>query len=260
MKTQDSKGLVSKTPESNPAKTPTPSSSQLLKWHKRFGHLGVDGLIKLKNRRMVTGLEELQSGETFVDCVVCHQGKQSRLPFPKEKENPRSLEVLDLIHSDLVGPITPMSSGRSRYILTFLDDRSHYAWVFLLQHKGDVFSVFLEWKAMAELMTGKKVKTFRSDNGGEFVNNHFQDLFAKNGIQHQTSVPHTPQQNGVAERWNRTLLEMARTMLMDGGENLPPSIWGEAVMAAAHVRNRCPSRAIPEDKTPYEVLHGRRPA
>ena len=235
-----------------------PNRSNLLKWHQKFGHLHLEGLLALERKKMVTGLEDLQDTGGKLECEVCDSAKMAKLPFPKTRQGPRSSEVLELVHSDIVGPITPSTVRGAKYILTFIDDRSHYCWSYLLSHKDDTFATFLEWKALAERSTGKKLKKLRTDNGGEYSNHKFQDLCKNEGITHQKSIPHTPEQNGVAERWNRTLLDTARAML-EGAPGVSTSLWGEAVAAATHVRNRCPTRGIPEDKTPTEVCYGKTP-
>ena len=235
-----------------------PDLSTVMKWHQKFGHLHLEGLLNLKRRQMVTGLEQLEKPGFNLNCQVCHQGKMSKKPFPKIRNSPRSSQILELIHSDIVGPITPSTVQGCKYILTFVDDRSHYCWSYLLAHKDDTFSTFVEWKTMVERNTGEKVKTLRTDNGGEYKNHHFQELCKQEGIVHQTSIPYTPQQNGVAERWNRTLLDTARSM-MRGAPQVPTFLWGEAVMAATHVRNRCPTRGVPDDKTPVEIFTGKVP-
>ena len=90
-------------------------------------------------------------------------------------------------------------------------------WTYLLQHKGDTFATFVEWKALVERQSGRSLKVLRSDNGGEYVGRNFRDYLGKEGIQHQFTVPHNPEQNRVAERYNRTLLEMARSMMLGAG-------------------------------------------
>ena len=238
---------------------PSKAMKEAERWHRRFGHLGIDGLKKLSSQQMVEGLSPIPPEVTHFECEACKGGKQSRKPFPAPLTPSKSLGALDLIHSDLIGPITPSSMGGCKYILTFLDDFSNYAWVYPMASKDGTFSAFLNWKASAERQLGRKVKTFRSDNGGEFVNNSFKTLFSTEGIRHETSIPYTPQQNGKAERWNRTLMEMVRSMLLGAGSEVPKSLWGEAVMAATYTRNRCHSRSIPEPKTPCEMLFGLKP-
>ena len=125
---------------------------------------------------------------------------------------------MQLIHSDICGPLEVPSLSRTVYFLTFIDDFSRKSWVYFLKNKSEVFSIFQIFKSLVENESGKKIKTLRSDNGGgEFVKNEFEAFLSKHGIQHQKTIPYTPQQNGVAERKNRTLVEMARCMFYSKG-------------------------------------------
>lgn len=105
--------------------------------------------------------------------------------------------------------------GGGEYFVTFIDDCTRHVWVYILKHKDEVFSRFQERKAEVERSTGRQVKTLRSDNGGEYTSKEFTSYLAKEGIKHELMIPHTPQQNEVAERLNRTLIEGVRTMLAD---------------------------------------------
>ena len=100
--------------------------------------------------------------------------------------------------------------GGAQYFLTFTDDKSRYSWVYIIKTKDQVFQCFLEWKALVEKATKKKVRTFRTDNGGEYTSSQFENYFKAEGIRHELTVPKTPQQNGVTECLNQTLVEMAR--------------------------------------------------
>ena len=99
------------------------------------------------------------------------------------------------------------SLSGAEYFLTFTDDKTHYVWVYILKHKDQVFKQFLEWKAMVEKSTGRKLKTLRTDNGGEYTSTEFEAYLKTEGVRHELTVPKTPEQNGVAERMNRTLVE-----------------------------------------------------
>ena len=114
----------------------------------------------------------------------------------------------------------------------------------------------MEWKALVEKSSGKKLKTLRSDNGGEYTSKKFEDYLKSEGIRHERTIPKTPQQNGVAERLNRTLVESSRSMLLDAA--LPQTFWAEAISTAAYLRNRCPTRAV-DEMTPYEAWYGVKP-
>ena len=111
-------------------------------------------------------------------------------------------------------------------------------WVYILKHKGEVLQRFQEWKALVEKSSGRKIKTLRSDNGGEYTSTEFTSFLTKEGIKHELTIPHTPQQNGVAERLNRTLIEGVRTMLADS--KLPHRFWAEALLTAVYLQNRSP--------------------
>ena len=129
-------------------------------------------------------------------------------------------------------------------------------WIYIIKHKDEVFQKFLEWKAVVEKSTGRQLKALRSDNGGEYLSSEFKNYLSKEGIRHELTIPKTPEQNGVAERMNRTLVECVRSMLVDA--KLPHKFWAEALSTAVYLRNRSPTKAV-EDKTPYEALTGNKP-
>ena len=143
----------------------------------------------------------------------------------------------------------------ARYFVLFKDDFSNYRVVHFLKEKSEAFEHFRNFVARCRRETGKDVSVLRTDNGGEFVNNAFSSWLRSNGIQHQTSAPHCPEQNGVAERDNRTIVEAARSMLH--GRGLPLYLWAEAVNAAVYILNRVGSRTAP--CTAFESWHGKIP-
>ncbi|KAG2870398.1 hypothetical protein PC114_g27393 [Phytophthora cactorum] len=169
----------------------------------------------------------------------------------------RAKQVLEVIHSDVCGPMQTSTFSGKRYFVTFTDDKSHFCVVYLLRNKSEVADKFAEFVAMAETQTGKRVKTLRSDNGGEYTSGAMAKFCKDRGIEQKFTPPYTPQLNGVAERMNRTLVECARCMLEHAG--LSKSYWGEAVMTATFLRNRCPTRAITHDKSPHQVWTGKKP-
>jgi len=202
-------------------------------------------------------LKDFDAWSDFLqDCAQIKAGKMSRLPFPKSGS--RGQELLSLVHSDLMGPITPATIGQRQYVLTFIDDKTRRAWVYLLKSKDETFERFKIWKAEAENQTGKKLKVLRSDNGGEYLSKRFAEFRELHGVQHQTTTPHTPQQNGVAERYNRTLMDMVRSML--SGAGLKKQFWGEAIQTANYLRNRAPTRALEQNVTPFEAYSGAKPS
>ena len=141
--------------------------------------------------------------------------------------------MLDMIHSYLIGPLPTPSYGNSRYVLTFIDDFSRYCWVYFLNLKSEVFKTFKVYKALFENACGKKIKVLRTENGKEYVNKNFQQLYEECRIQMQHYVPYTPQQNGVAECKNRALKEMATCMMEE--KDLKTKLWDEAINCAAYV-------------------------
>ena len=222
-------------------------------WHLRFGHLNFGGLELLSKKEMVRGLPCINHPNQV--CEGCLLGKQFKMSFPKESST-RARKPLELIHTDVCGPIKPRSLGKNNYFLLFIDDFSRKTWVYFLKEKSEVFANFKKFKALVEKESGFVIKAVRSDRGGEFTSNEFLKYCEDNGIRRQLTVPRSPQQNGVAERKNRTILEMARSMLKS--KRLPKELWAEAVECAVYLSNRSPTRSI-SGKTPQEAWSGRKP-
>eukprot|EP00877_Chromochloris_zofingiensis_P014640 jgi/Chrzof1/942/Cz01g34180.t1 len=224
-------------------------------WHRRFGHLSYQNMAKVPN--LVTGVqvptEAFQAAGQQV-CEPCLLGKQTRLSFP-ESETVRQ-QPLELVHMDLCGPLPVKSLGGSQYIATFLDDYTGLSVVALLKQKSDISKVVPDVFNMLEKQSNNQVKGVRTDNGGEYVNNVLNSYYSSKGIIAQHTVPYSPQQNGKAERLNRTLLDKARSMLADA--RLPSQLWGEAVVTANYLRNRSP--AAGKTATPWELFFGSRPS
>ncbi|KAG2758739.1 Retrovirus-related Pol polyprotein from transposon TNT 1-94 [Phytophthora cactorum] len=224
-------------------------------WHLRLGHIGHGGLDAIVKKGYGTGIN-MTSAKQWELCDGCALGKQTRVSYMKSSPN-RAKQVLEVIHSDVCGPMQTSTFSGKRYFVTFTDDKSHFCVVYLLRNKSEVADKFAEFVAMAETQTGKRVKTLRSDNGGEYTSGAMAKFCKDRGIEQKFTPPYTPQLNGVAERMNRTLVECARCMLEHAG--LSKSYWGEAVMTATFLRNRCPTRAITHDKSPHQVWTGKKP-
>ncbi|UYV74507.1 hypothetical protein LAZ67_11003722 [Cordylochernes scorpioides] len=222
-------------------------------WHNRFGHLNFDGLKKLQRENLVNGLPKGEF-KSITSCETCIRGKQTRLPFP-EVSLTKSTEPLQLIHSDICGPMRTKSYGGALYFATFIDDFSRMIFTFVMKRKNEVFKGFKVFKRFAEKQTGKKIKAIRSDNAAEYLSSDFKEYLLEEGIRHQLSVEYSPQQNGVAERANRTLVEMTRCFIIQA--NLPDPLWAELVHTSTYIRNRCPRTN--ESRTPYEIFTGRKP-
>ncbi|KAK3746619.1 hypothetical protein QZH41_003126 [Actinostola sp. cb2023] len=230
------------------------SMSKEMLWHQRYGHLGTQNLKKLANESLVTGFDfDPKKGLEF--CEACVQGKLHRCSFPTSGAK-RATEPLGLAHSDLCGKITPKSAGGAEYFMTLTDDKTRYVWVYALKKKDEAFKKFQDWKALVEKSSGYTLKILRSDNGGEYVSTDFDIFLKSEGVVHQTTVPKTPQQNGVAERLNRTLVESVRSMLVQA--KLPQKFWVEALNTAVYLHNRSHTRSL-EGLTPYEAWTGSKP-
>lgn len=228
------------------------SSIQL--WHKRFGHVNHKAIRTMLYKGMVIGLPMI--AEKHDICETCAIGKQHRETLPK-KSNWHAIEKLQLIHTDLCGPISPASNSKKRYILVFIDDYTRKSWFYFLSHKSESFEVFKIFKRSVEVETRVKIKCLRSDRGGEFTSNDFNKFCEDQGIKRQLTASYTPQQNGIAERRNRTLMNMVRCLLTE--TSMPKYFWLEATRWACHVLNRCMSRSL-EDKAPEELWTGSKPS
>jgi hypothetical protein len=234
-------------------------------WHRRMGHLGYDNLAKLPT--MVSGMnvspEQIKAAAKSSDaCETCIMAKQTRLPFPSwpsdqpvNPEQSTDSAPLSLLHTDLMGPMPVPSVSGARYVLTVLDDATSLAIIALLEHKSEAASSIIDIINFQEKQTGKTVKAVQSDRGGEYLNTELSDYFKRKGIAHRLTAPYTPQQNGKAERLNRTLMERVRAMLHN--TNLPAKLWAECVSTANHVRNRSPVTG--KDKTPWELMYSVKP-
>lgn len=193
------------------------------------------------------------SKNTNEKCVVCLKGKQTRKSF-KEKGK-RAENLLDLIHSDLMGPLNVSSYSGARFLLTFVDDFSRKVFIVPIKRKSDVYDEIVKFKKFVENQCSRKIKAFRSDNGTEYMNKRCDKFFENCGILHQKMAPYTPEHNGVAERMNRTIIERVRCMLIDSGVNV--KFWAEASITAVYLINRMPCRS--NDRSPEEIWTNEKP-
>ena len=217
-------------------------------WHNRYGHLSYENLKLVRN--MVEGIDFDQRDIVYFDghCEGCIFGKHSNFPFPKISST-KSTQTLELVHSDVCGPMSIQSIGGSRYVMLIIDDYSRYIMAYILKHKSDAFQRFKEFATLVENQFGRRIKKLWSDNGGEYVSNEFRNYLKSVGIAYEETIPYCPQQNGVAERSNRTIIEVARSMLYHA--HLPLRFWAEAVATAVYIRNRSPTSCI-KGATPFE--------
>jgi hypothetical protein len=188
-------------------------------------------------------------------CKGCALGKNIKKAFPSSEN--RSKGILDLIHSDVCGPMPANSLGGSLYYVTFIDDFSRKTWLYLLKTKDEVFGKFQEFKVEVDNLTDKKIKIRRSDNGGEYTSKELVAFCKEDGIRRELIAFHNPQQNGVVERKNRTIEESVNAMMND--QNLFMFLWGEAVMTTGYSHNRSPHRIL-KNMTPKEAFSGKKPS
>ena len=178
-----------------------------------------------------------------------------RLPFPKKSINKTS-QPLQLINSDLCFSMIVASMGGSKYVLTFTDDYTKFVTVYFIKRKAEVTCKFKEYVSMVENELGYKVGSIRTDNGGEYTSESFRQVCVEKGIKHQLTNPHTPEQNGVSERLNRTLLESSRSMLYHA--KLPLHFWAEAINTTVYLHNRSATSTL-KNETPFERWFGKKP-
>ena len=187
-------------------------------------------------------------------CEACQYGKQTKLPF--KQASWRATERLQLIHTDLAGPQRTASLKESKYYIIFIDDFSRMCWIYFLKSKSEVAGVFWKFKQWIEKQSGCMIQALRSDNGKEYTSEQFNMYCEEAGIEHQLTAPYTPEQNGVSERKNQTIMEMVRCMLHEKG--LPKEYWAEAANTAVFLLNRLPTKAV-DGKTPFEAWYGYKP-
>jgi hypothetical protein len=225
----------------------------LQEWHERFGHLNEKDLKNIIRKQKVDGID-IKADEALPVCETCVKGKQTRKPFTRSVS--QSTELLELVHTDVCGPMRVNSLAGSRYFVTFIDDKSRWCEVYFMKKKSEVIEKFKEYKCLVEKKTERKIKTVRSDNGTEYTSHYLEDFLKQEGIRHELTVEYTPQQNGVAERKNRSLVETARCLMIQSG--LSASFWAEAILTANHIRNRCPSRSL-GGEIPFKMWTRRTP-
>ena len=230
-------------------------NSNLELWHYWYGHLGIDNVKVLMKGEMVDGISSKDNCQECSVCESCIMGKQHKTEYPKDGGKHKS-DLLELVHSDVCGPMPVNSFGHSRYFVTFIDDCSRYTNVYFIKRKSEVLEKLKEFVNCVTNLTGKSIKVLRTDNGGEYCSNEFKSYLKEKGISHQLTMPYSPVQNGVLERMNRTLVESARCMLSHA--NLPREFWAEAINTAAFLRNRSPTTSL-KGITPYEALFNQKP-
>jgi transposase InsO family protein len=224
-------------------------------WHHRLCHIGADRFEQAIRGKVATGLVVESNVPAPSHCEPCIRGKHHRDPFPQCASH-RATSFLKRIHSDL-HQLPVLTSSGFHYWLLFIDDYSRYFWIYLLRKNSETFDAFTQFKAVVEKQFDKSILCLHDDKGGEFIGIKWDAFFAQHGIWREHTVKASPQQNGVAERLNRTLEELLVAML--NGARLPARFWGEGLNYLRHVIVRSPSSSIPAGTTPYEMVHKRKP-
>lgn len=207
-------------------------------WHKRMGH---------SCRFPVSSV-----------CEICLKGKQTRSPFLKSIPSDRKARrLLQYVSTDVCGKISPPTHDGKNYYVSFIDHYSHFGMLYLIKEKNEVETCFRNFVALTESKFNMKIEYLRCDNAGENSSKSFKDFCNSKGITIQYSVPRNPEQNGLAEKYNRTILDKSRCLILDSG--LDKSFWGEAVLAAVYLTNRTPTSTLPNDCTPAEIWYGYKP-
>lgn len=223
-------------------------------WHKRFGHLNEKSLRILASQQLVDDFD-YNISKQIPFCESCVEGKLHKIPFPSQGRT-RAAIPLGLVHSDVCGPMSTQSLSGARYFVIFAD-KTHYVWVYFLKCKSEVFNKFLEWKSLVERLSNYKLKILRTDNGGEYTSREFSSFLKAEGIRHELTISKHPEQNGVSERLNRTLVESVRSMLVDA--QLPHKFWAEALSTAVFLRNLSFTSTVP-GMTPSQAWSGKKPS
>ena len=247
---------VACTAEKVVSKRPLPKEQSYALWHKRLGHISKDRVERMIKTNILPALKN-----DLETCIDCCRGKMTKI---RKKTAVRSSDLLEVIHTDISGPYTT-TLCRNFCFITFIDDYSRYGYLYFIKEKAESLDKFKIFRTEVEKQLGKVIKVVRSDRGGEYYGKHgdagqlkgpFSKYLEDSGIVAQFTMPGSPEQNGVAERRNRTLMEMVRSMI--SRTNLPGFPWGESLKTALYILNRVPTKTVP--LTPFELWTGRKPS
>ncbi|GJX86133.1 integrase, catalytic region, zinc finger, CCHC-type containing protein [Tanacetum coccineum] len=222
-------------------------------WHHRLNHLNFGTLNDLARKDLVKGLPWLKFEKDHL-CFACQLGKSGKATH-KPKTINTIMEVLHTLHMDLCGQMRVQSINGKKYIMVIVDDYSRFTWVKFLRSKDETPAFVINLLKQLQVGLNKNVGFVRTDNGTEFVNKVLIDYYENVGITHEKTAPRTPQQNGVVERRDHTLVEAARTMLIFS--KAPLFRWAEVVATACYTQNRSLIHTL-HDKTLYELMHDKK--
>lgn len=248
---------VNKSVEENCRVNSSQKMSKLEIWHRILAHSDFHKLKIMSEKGMIDDLPKFDEENEKLVCEICALNKFASKKFNKDGRR-RASDILEIIHTDVCGPIKQTGYKGQRYFVTFIDDYSRYADVYIIKSKDQVFDCFVEYVNVMMNLTGKKVKKVRCDNGREYLNRRFYKFAREKGFRIRPGPPRTSQLNGVAERYNRTIMNRARCLRAEA--KMPKQYWPEAVKTAAGLGNRLLTNTMEEDKTPYEIIHKRKPS
>ncbi|KAM1496471.1 hypothetical protein ACFXTO_031069 [Malus domestica] len=215
-------------------------------WHNRLGHPSNSVSSTMLKKSNIVTVHDTPS----TLCQHCLEGKFSKLPFQSVQS--KYVVPFEVIHSDLWGPAPCQSVDGFKYYVLFIDECTKFSWIFSLINKSDFFPTFVSFYHSVCTQFTTKIKTFQSDGGGEFISKKFQAFLTAQGVFHQLSCPYTPEQNGLAERKHRHIVETALTLLQTA--HLSPSFWTYACHTATYLINRMPTPVL-HNKSPFELLY-----
>ncbi|GJU12900.1 retrovirus-related pol polyprotein from transposon TNT 1-94 [Tanacetum coccineum] len=222
-------------------------------WHCWLSHLNFGTINQLTSHDLVDGLLKFKYHKNHL-CSACEQGKSKKASLPP-KLVPSTKSKLELLHMNLCGPMRVASINGKKYILVIVNDYARYTWVYFLRTKDEAPNMIIDFVNQVQRNLKASILTIQTDNGTEFKKEKLRVVYAKLGIVHKTSIARTPQQNGVIERRNRTLVEATRTMLIFS--KAPEFLWAQAIATAFFTRN-CFIIHTRHNKTPYELIRGRK--
>lgn len=227
--------------------------SQMEKWHRTLGHVNFRYLNTLCNKQLLTGIpNELES--EFMRCKICIENKMHNLPFNNNRT--KAKDILEIVHTDVCGSFKTTGLNGERYFVSFIDDYSKIAKIYCIKSKDEVFDCLVQFINESENLTGKRVKLLRCDNGKEYLNNRIYKFAKVKGIILNNCPAYVHELNGTAERFNRSIMDMARCLLSEA--QVHKCYWPEIICAAAYLKNRTLANTI-ERKTHYEIFFKKKP-
>lgn len=231
----------------------TNDMSEKEKWHRVLGHVNFKYLDILVKNQLLNGIPSKIEGE-FMKCKTCIENKMSNSPFKNERS--KAKKISEIIHTDVCGPFKTVGFRGEKYFISFIDDYSKVAKVFIMKSKTEVYDCMKEFVNECENITNERVKILRCDNGTEYINNNIYNFAKEKGIIINNCPAYVHELNGTAERFNRTIMNISRCLLTEA--KVDRKYWPEIVCAATYIKNRTLANTI-ERKTPYEIFFGKKP-